>query len=253
MKTSLLLAAVFAAVLSVPAEENGLERYTADYYKLHAGEYIGEKVKVYAHTVSICDPFEYYHPDYVMVEVGTSYGETKCGSILVSVPADKISTFKKQYTKPGDCTEIFEQAEELSGILRAGKSKQGRRFLYIAFGDRNADEQNHKQLRRYIGQKITIEAHSAVPDISETINYPVDSSTYIVQTSKPEMASGRIAVVIPKSNLPYFKKTFLDKVKSPQKLSGYLYEHEAAAGSFFFLYCDTTPLGAENNGSATIR
>ncbi len=238
MKNKWLLFAALAAPLAGMAAENGIERYTADYYKLHAGEHLRKEVKVYAYGVSICDPFEYYHPDYVMAEVDTSAGEKENGSILVSVPADQITAFKKLYAKQGDYLEMLEQAEELKGTLLAGTTKDGRKFLYITQGNRESDH----QIRKYIGRKISIQAHSAVPDISESLGHIANTSTYIVQTANEGIKSGRITVAIPNDNLAHFKKTFARQDESPQKLSGYLYEHQSAVGKFFFLYCDTKPM-----------
>lgn len=242
MKNKLLLLVTLAAPLAGMAAKNGIERYAADYYKLHAGEHLGKEVNVYVHYATICDPFEYYHPDYVMAEVDTSSGEKESGSILVSVPVDEITAFKKLYTKQGDYLEVLEQAEELKGTLLAGKTKDGRKFLYIAYGDRETDQ----QIRKYIGKKISIQAHSAVPDISESLGHIANTSSYLVQTENEGIKSGRITVAISNDNLPYFKKTFSRTDKSPQKLSGYLYEHQSAVGKIFFLYCDTKPLETTN-------
>ena len=275
MKHKTLLAGALA--LAIPAigfSENPIPRYTADYYKVHAGEHLGEKVKVYAYAASLLDPFEHYHPDYFMVEVETTHNGQQGGSILVSVPAYEIGEFKEQYSKQGDYEEeersidlsilgigpeveipdnVFEPpevfAEELDGILQIGETEQGQKFLYIVYGDRDSDQRNEARVRKYLGTKITIQAHSAQPDPSGALDHIADAKAYLVKTSGEGIRSGRMTVAIPNDNLPYFKKNFLRKDESPQNLSGYLYEHQIATGSFLFLYCSTQPL--ESSTEAT--
>ncbi|HEY5653444.1 MAG TPA: hypothetical protein VIR63_03635 [Pontiella sp.] len=243
-----------------------ISRYTADYYKINMEEHLGKEVEIHVYSTAVLDPLQHKHPGYYMLEVETAYNGIKGGTIPVLVPSSELLRFKKHYTKPGDYeeqgntlelqvvefsvsdsfyepSELF--AEPLKGILRVGENNFGQKFLYIVFSgfEQKKSEANAKRAKKYIGEKITIEARFAKPDTSGLLNHIPDADVFIAETNSIGIRSGQILIVIPKANLPYFSKTFLRKGSDKyQKLSGYLYEHKTGTGSFQYLYCSNHPL-----------
>jgi hypothetical protein len=231
-----------------------LPRNTADYYKINPTEYLDEEVNVYAFSSDLLYPTEYNLPGYRMLEIETAANEsTHGGSIIVAVPTDELIKFKKEYS--GEIRE----AENLTGILR--QSSGERSYLYIEYGSGPSEPSSEKRKQgkpgdkqyttdyyellaeEYVGQKITIQATSAVLDKSDRLNHINNSIAFIVNTPNERIKDGQIAVVVPNEHASAFAKAFMKNAEGEARyLSGYLYKHQAKETSFLFLYCSNEPL-----------
>jgi hypothetical protein len=235
-----------------------IQRYTADFYKIRAEEYLNKSVGLDAFSARLADPAPISQTGYRLIEVKTIYNDQHGGSMLIAVPTDAVIAFKDKYSV------LIEDAVKLSGILR--RSADDKRQLYLEFGE-GPSTQHSIELRKkkkkkgttetaqyssdyyellaekYLGHKITLPAISASLDKSDRLDHIKNTRAFIVETTNQKIPNGRIAVVVPNDYVPSFAKSFLTRTEiEPRNLSGYLYKCKTRNSSFLYLYCSHTPM-----------
>ena len=243
-----------------------LQRYTADFYKVRAEEYLNKSISLYAFSARLADPAPFSQTGYTLIEVKTIYNDQHGGSMMITVPTDAVIDFKDKYSV------LLEDAVKLNGVLR--RSTSGKKQLYLEFGD-GPSARPHIEFRKkrkgsgsteatpyssdyyellaekYLGRKITLPAISASLDKSDRLDHIKNTRAFIVDTTNLKLSNGRIAVVVPNAHVSAFAKSFLTRTEiKPRNLSGYLYKCKTKNTSFLYLYCSNTPMEVTHRKSA---